>query len=172
MLGRITPVTRRGMHSKGTRWIFAAALLASLAGCGGGPVKRVSHPSASIQQLTVRADGGWDVDVRIDNFSSVEMHVQEVTLALTVGGESAGTLARNGGDFSIGPESADVETFKLAPTSAAKITVADALAGRKTVPYVLKGTLNASFEDAGQRAFDIDANNSLDPAPGLPGVLR
>ncbi|UHQ19571.1 hypothetical protein LVB87_15500 [Lysobacter sp. KIS68-7] len=160
------------MQSKGFRWLIAAALLASLAGCGGGPVKRVSKPAASIQQLTVRADGGWDVDVRIDNYSSVEMHVQEVSLALTVAGESAGTLSRAGGDFSIGPESADVETFKLSPTSAAKITVADALAGRKTVAYALKGTMNATFQDAGQRNFEIDATNSLDPAPGLPGVLR
>jgi len=160
------------MHSKGFRWLIATALVATLAGCGGGPVKRVSKPAASIQQLTVRADGGWDVDVRIDNFSSVEMHVQDVTLTLTVGGESAGTLSRNGGDFSVGPESADVETFKLSPTSAAKISVADALSGRKTVPYALKGTMNAAFENAGQRSFELDTTNTLDPAPGLPGVLR
>ena len=50
--------------------LIATAVLA-LASCGGGPVKRVSEPAAGIQQLSVRADGRWDVVVRLDNFSSV-----------------------------------------------------------------------------------------------------
>jgi len=32
--------------------------------------------------------------------------------------------------------------------------------------------MSAAFENAGQRSFDLDATNTLDPAPGLPGVLR
>src|SRR5690606_3602572 len=43
-----------------------AALL--LAACSSGPVRRVSEPSASIQQLTVRADGSWSVDLRLQNY--------------------------------------------------------------------------------------------------------
>ena len=43
---------------------FLACVL--LAACSSGPVRRVSEPGVNIQQLTVRADGQWSVDVRID----------------------------------------------------------------------------------------------------------
>ena len=56
-----------------------------LAACGSGPVaRRVSEPAVNIQQLTVRADGGWSVDLRIDNFSNVPMRFDGVSLAMTV----------------------------------------------------------------------------------------
>ena len=47
------------MAATGVRFGVAALLVAAaIAGCGGGgPVKRVSEPAASIQQLTVRPDG-------------------------------------------------------------------------------------------------------------------
>ena len=99
-------------------------LCATLAGCGGGPVKRVSEPAASIQQLTVRADGSWSVDLRINNFSSVPMRFERVSLAVTVGGEAAGTLQGEPA-ISIGPESADIATLTLAPTSGARIAIGE-----------------------------------------------
>ena len=94
-----------------------------------------------------------------------------MSLALTVNGESAGTL---GGDAAvgIGPESADVVTVQVAPTSAAKIAIADALAERRNVENKLAGTLVATPEGGAPRTFRIDRGNTLNPAPGLPGVLR
>ena len=148
--------------------IFLCALLAA---CGGGPVRRVSEPAASIQQLTVRADGGWSVDLRINNFSSIPMRFDRVSLALTVGSESAGTLQGQPA-ISIGPESADVVTLSLTPTPAARIVLADALASRRSVAYTLKGSVDATPDDERSRNFDIDRSSSLTPAPGLPGVLR
>ena len=59
------------------RFAWIAALLLLLAGCGsGGPVRRISEPAASLQQVSVRADGRWDVQVRLDNFSSVPMRCE------------------------------------------------------------------------------------------------
>ena len=144
----------------------------SLAACGGGPVRRVSEPAASIQQLTVRADGSWSVDLRLDNFSSVPMRFDGVRLAIVVGNESGGTL-QGQAQVTIGPESADVVTLALAPTPAARIVIADALAGRRTVAYTLKGSVDAAPADGGKvRSYDIDRSSALSPVPGLPGVLR
>ena len=146
-------------------------LCAALAGCGGGPVKRVSEPAASIQQLTVRADGSWSVDLRLNNFSSVPMRFDNVSLAVAVGGESAGTLQGQPA-ISIGPESADVATLALSPTSAARIAVADALSSRKSLAYTLKGSVDATPEDGKSRSFEIERSSTLNPVPGLPGVMR
>jgi hypothetical protein len=161
------------MKAKGLRWGMLLAVVATLSACGGGgTVKRVSEPNASIQQLTVRPDGKWSVDLRLDNFSSVTMRFDTVSLAMSVGGESAGTLTGNPA-LSIGPESADVATLTLMPTSAAKIVVADALSGRRSLSYSLEGTISAVPEnDNKARNFQVSRDSALNPAPGLPGVLR
>lgn len=147
----------------------AAALL--LASCSGGMVRRVSEPAASIQQLTVRADGSWSVEVRINNFSSIPMRFDAISLRMNLGSEQAGTLSGNAG-ISIGPESADVVTLTHAPTASARIVMADALAAQRGVGYVLKGTINATPEEGKPRDYDIDRTSSLSPVPGLPGVMR
>jgi hypothetical protein len=151
-------------------WISMVGLLA-LAGCGGGPVRRVSEPAASIQQLTVRADGSWSVDLRLQNYSSIPMRFDAYDLALKVEGADAGALRGNAG-ISIGPESADVVTLTYAPTSAARIAIANALGDRRGISYALEGTLQAVPEDKKSRSFDIKRANALNPVPGLPGVLR
>ncbi|HEY0660947.1 MAG TPA: LEA type 2 family protein [Lysobacter sp.] len=153
------------------RWITALALIALLAGCSSGPVRRVSEPSARIQQLTVRADGRWSVDLRIENFSSIPMRFDAVDLALTVDDNTAGSVTAQPA-LSIGPESADVVTAVFTPQVAAKLAVADALAGGRSINYALKGRLDATPDEGKQRSFDVEHRNALSPAPGLPGVLR
>ena len=137
----------------------------------GGPVRRVSEPSANIQQLSVRADGSWSVDLRIDNFSSVPMRFDHASLAMTIGGQTAGTLQGQPA-LSIGPESADVATLSLAPSSAAKIAIADALARAGSIDYALDGTLDAAPENGRVRSYDLKRKNTLSAVPGLTGVLR
>ena len=160
------------MAATGVRFGLAGLALAALAACGsGGPSKRVSEPSASIQQLTVRPDGQWSVDLRLDNFSSVPMRFDGVSMTVTIGGEPAGTLAGNPG-LSIGPESADVATLAFAPASPAKIVVADALSGRRSVAYALEGSITATPDGGKPRTFTFSHGSALNPAPGLPGVLR
>lgn len=147
---------------------LAAALLAS---CSTGPVRRVSEPAARIQQLTVRANGGWTVEVRLENFSSIPMRFDRFDLQLKLGEDSAGQLQAQPA-LSIGPESADVVKVELTPSGTAKIAVADALAGGRSLNYSLKGDVVATPDEAKQRTFAIERSSALSPAPGLPGVMR
>jgi hypothetical protein len=155
------------------RLAMVALMLPLLIGaCGSsGPVRRVSEPSANIQQLSVRADGSWSVDLRIDNFSSVPMRFDGISLAMTIAGEQAGTLQGRPA-LSIGPETADVATLALVPTTGAKIAIADALARGRSIDYHLQGSLVAAPENGGARTYQVKRDNALSPVPGLAGVLR
>lgn len=153
------------------QWAALVLAVAAVAGCASGPARRVSEPAASIQQLTVRADGSWSVDLRIENFSNVPMRFESVSLPLNVAGESAGTLQGSAG-IEVGPESADVVTLAHAPSSTARMAVADALAGNRAVAYSFEGTLAASPDEGRSREWKIKRSSSLNPVPGLAGVLR
>ncbi len=159
------------------RWLAIQFTIASvcalaLAGCiSGGPVKRVSEPTASIQQLEVKADGSWSVELRLQNFSSVPMRFDEVALEITAGETQAGSL-RGAPGLTVGPESADIATLEFTPSSAAKLVVADALAERRTLKYTLQGTVMAAAKDRKARDYKIKRNSALSPVPGRPGVLR
>ncbi|MCW0385637.1 hypothetical protein NB722_000176 [Xanthomonas sacchari] len=144
---------------------------ALLGACSDGIVRRVSDPAASVQQLTVNMDGSWKVDLRLQNYSSIPMRYDTLRLDLGVGGEAAGSLQAAPG-ISIGPETADVVSVALKPSSSARMAVADALASRRSLEYTLKGSIAATPEDKKPRSFEIDTRNMLSPAPGLDGVLR
>lgn len=156
---------------KAMRWMGLAVAALMLAGCASGPVSRVSEPSTRIQQLTVRVDGSWSVDLRIENFSNVPMRFDALDLVLTIGDNAAGTLVAQPA-LSVGPESADVVTVAIRPQAAAKLVIADALAGGRSVNYTLKGTLDATPDERTRRSFKFERTSALSPAPGLPGVLR
>ena len=161
------------MHHR-FRSALPLALLAvcalALAACS-TTVKRVSQPAASIQQLTVRADGGWTIALRLQNFSSMPMTFDSVALQLQVGEQDAGRLQLQPA-VSIGGVSADVVNVDLQPSSGARMVVADALAGNRTLGYALKGAVSATPQEKKQRTFEIDSRSTLNQAPGLPGVLR
>jgi len=153
------------------RWVSLLLVSLFLAACSGGPVRRVSEPATSIQQLTVNADGSWSLDLRLQNYSSIPMRFDSAELAITVGGQAAGTL-RAAPAISIGPESADVLTLPFKPSAEARMAIADALAGRHSLGYTLKGKLQAVPDEKKSRSFDVDSRNTLNPVPGLDGVLR
>ena len=155
------------------RICLAAAAVSSLllAGCASGPVRRVSEPAVGIQQLTVRADGSWQVDVRINNFSSIPMRFDALELKLAVGGQDAGALAAQPA-LDIGPASADVASITLKPLALARLQVADALASGRGIAYSLSGTVRATPESGHARDFEVERDNSLSPVPGVPGALR
>ena len=152
-------------------WMGLASCAVLLAACASGPVRRVSEPSARLQQLTVRADGSWSADLRIENFSSIPMRFDSLRLDLEVEDHAAGALLASPA-LTIGPESADVVTVTLAPAAAAKFAVAQALAGGKSIVYSLQGTLTATPDEDRQRQFEMERDSVLSPAPGLPGVMR
>ena len=153
------------------QWISFSLLCLALAACSGGLVRRVSPPAASIQQLTVNADGSWSVDLRLQNYSSIPMRFDSADLAITVGDQAAGSL-KGAPRISIGPESADVVSLPFKPSVEARMAVADALAGRRSLGYTLKGKLEAVPDEGKSKSFDIDIRNTLSPVPGLDGVLR
>lgn len=157
--------------NRGWRWASFLLLCAVLAACSGGPVRRVSPPAASIQQLTVNIDGSWSVDLRLQNYSSIPMRFDSADLAITVGDQAAGSL-KGAPQISIGPESADVVTLPFKPNVEARMQIADALAGRRSLGYTLKGKLQAVPDEGKSKSFDIDVRNTLNPVPGLDGVLR
>ena len=153
------------------RHALTAAVILALAACGSGPVKRVSEPAAGIQQLTVRADGRWDVVVRLDNFSSVPMRFTDANLDIAFDNGAAAKLKAQPG-ISIGPESADVFTATLTPLPEGRARLATALADGQGLNYTLGGTVGAGPEDAKSRNYKIERKSALAPVPGLPGVLR
>ena len=155
----------------GTAVLLATAVVL-LASCGsGGPVRRVSEPAASIQQLTVRADGHWDVQLRLDNFSSVPMRFATTNIQIAFDNGAAGNLQAQPG-ISIGPESADVVSATITPTADGRARIATALADGRSLNYTLAGTVDAGPADGKTRSYEIERNSSLTPVPGLAGVLR
>lgn len=143
----------------------------ALAACSEKVVKRVSEPASSLQQLTVNADGSWKVALRLQNFSSMPMRFDDISLKLSVGDAEAGTLSAKPG-VSIGGASADVIELQLQPAAQARLIVADALASNHTLAYTLEGSVSATPEEKKQRTFQINNRSTLNHAPGLPGVLR
>ncbi|HLM54190.1 MAG TPA: LEA type 2 family protein [Pseudoxanthomonas sp.] len=151
--------------------ILVVVLVSLLAGCSSGPPRRVSPPAASIQQLTVNADGSWSVELRLQNYSSIPMRFDSLRVEMKVGDQAAGTLQASPA-MSVGPESADVVRVAVAPASLARIAIADALAARRPLDYALDGWVQAGVEDRKARDYDIDTRSRLNPVPGLDGVLR
>lgn len=152
--------------------IFALLFAALLSACSTGPVRRVSEPAASIQQLTVDANGNWSVDLRLQNYSSIAMRFEQLSLEMEVGGTPAGTLEA-APQLQISRESADVVTVALAPSAQAKLLLADALATGRGASYRLEGSISAVPTDRGSvREYTIRRDGALSPMPGLPGVLR
>ncbi|MCD9033408.1 hypothetical protein LDO32_16965 [Luteimonas sp. Y-2-2-4F] len=151
---------------------LVAALCLLLVACSTGPVRRVSEPAASIQQLSVGADGQWSIELRLQNYSSIPMRFDRIRLDLRAGETAAGTLEAAPA-LQIGGESADVITLRLAPSAQARLLLADALAAGRGTGYALEGEIVAAPADRGNaRDYRVRRNGALSPVPGLPGVLR
>ena len=154
------------------RHAWIAVILLLLAGCSSsGPVRRVSEPAASIQQLTVRADGRWDVQLRLQNYSSVPMRFTATNLSIAFDNGAAASLQAQP-QISIGPESADVFSATVTPLPAGRARIATALADGRGLNYTLTGSLDTALENGRSRTYKIERTSALAPVPGLPGVLR
>jgi hypothetical protein len=148
--------------------VSAIALLALATACAHGPRKVINPPRASIQQLQVRPDGQWQLTLRLQNFSSVTASFTSMHAKVRIGGQDAGAVDVSPA-LSIGPESADVVQATLKPALGAKLAVATALAAGQAAPYALDGSITTG-EPKGTYPFTFES--SLNPAPGLPGVMR
>ncbi|MDO4709654.1 MAG: LEA type 2 family protein [Pseudomonadota bacterium] len=146
-------------------------LLALLAGCASTGAQRISEPASSIQQLRIDAQGQWQVELRLQNYSNVAMRFDQVDLALSIDGKPAGQL-QAAPALTVAAESAEILALSLTPSLPAKLQAADALATGRGFAYQLKGTVKASTGNGKPRNYSLQRDSALSPAPGLPGVLR
>lgn len=137
---------------------FVSILLAS---CGSGPVKRVSPPTASVQELSVRPDGSWHLRIRVQNFSNISMTFSAIDAKLEIADREVGsiTLPLN---FDVPGESADVFETDIQPAAGARPDSGD-------FAYRLHGKISSS-EPKGD--FNFERKSRLNPAPGLVDTWR
>lgn len=142
---------------------LAFALLAAtiLLACGGGPVKRISPPTASVQQLNLQTDGNWRLQLRLQNFSNVPMTFSQLEATLEVDGKAAGEINLPL-DLDVPGSSADVVDAVFTPTTGFSLPKSD-------FAYFLHGTIRSS-EPEGKYKFE--RNSRLSPAPGLVDTWR
>jgi hypothetical protein len=152
------------------RILFSLALFATLAACGGHGItkKQLNPPRASIQQLTVLANGQWRLVVRMQNFSNQPTTFTTGSATLEFAGQDAGTFAV-APNISIGPESADTVEATITPALGGKLAVASALSAGQSVRYKIHGQIGTTQRNA---PYDFTYESTLNPAPGLPGVMR
>ena len=146
------------------------ALFLGLAACGGRGMekKQINPPRASVQQLTVLANGQWRLVLRLQNFSNRGTRFESINAKLTFGGQDAGsvTVAPN---MDVGPQSADTIESTITPALGGKLAVASALSAGQSIRYRIAGQIDTTQRDGN---YEFEYDSSLNPAPGLPGVLR
>src|SRR3546814_16568822 len=74
---------------------------------GGGEIRLVYPPQATIQQLTLHADGRWSLNLRVENFSNVSARIDNIDLTMQVNGIAAGTITL-APERHIAPNSAEI----------------------------------------------------------------
>ena len=72
-------------------------------------------------------------------------------------------------NISVGPESADTVETTITPALGAKLAVASALSAGQSIRYTIKGQIATSQRNS---PYEVSYESSLNPAPGLPGVMR
>jgi hypothetical protein len=150
------------MSGKTLRAIGLTLFALSLASCGGGGiVKRINPPVASVQQLRAAPDGNWSLVLRINNFSTVPMRFERVEAVLSVDGSAdvpvAASLA-----FDVPGQSAEVVSVTVRGNRTLDAT--------RGFAYRLVGTITTSAPDDDR--FEFEKQSRLEPVPGIPGEFR
>lgn len=140
--------------------LAALALTCVLTACSSGPVKRIHPSTASIQQLSVQADGSWKLELRIQNFSTVPMRYGALNATLTVAGANVGEIAI-APDIDIVGNGGDVVTATLRPSG--KLPASGDFA------YTLKGRIDTSEP---KESFPFERSSRLSPVPGVADTYR
>jgi len=160
----------RDAFALAARWMLLALLVGLIGACASsGPKKRIFPPSASVQELRVLADGRWELQLRVQNFSTVAMRFDRIEAELLVGGDAAARIDQAIAD-TIPANSAEIVRIELQAAGSAAEAVRNALDNRRGVGYRLEGHLTTS--EPGNRRDRFEFDSALTPMPGLEGVLR
>jgi LEA14-like dessication related protein len=139
--------------------IFALAAVCLLAGCGSGPVRRITPSQVSIQELSVQPGGLWKLTLRIQNYSTIPMTYASLHGTLTIAGADVGTIDVRT-DFDIPGNSADVVDTTLHASAALP---------NGDIDYRIEGTI-ATTEP--KEEFKFKRASRLSPTPGLANTWR
>jgi LEA14-like dessication related protein len=140
-------------------FIAAVAAASLLAGCGSGPVRRITPSQVSIQELSVQPGGQWKLTLRIQNYSTVAMTYESLHGTLYIAGADVGTIDVRT-DFDIPANSADVVDTTVRASAA--LPSGD-------IDYRIEGTI-ATREP--KEEFKFNRSSRLSPTPGLPNTWR
>lgn len=169
----MTPTAAPPNRAATLRTALSLILMALLAGllvaCSSAPKKRIFPPSVSVQELRVLADGRWEADLRVQNFSTVAMRFERLQADFTLAGHAVASIDHVVAD-SVPPNSAEIVRIVLQPGAEAAEAVRSALQTRRGLGYRLKGSLASSEPGTREDRFEFDS--ALTPMPGLDGVLR
>lgn len=151
------------------RLTFTLAGIFALAACGMGT--KLQPPTASIQQLKVLPGGGWELTVRIQNYSyDTGMHVYALDADLDVGGKRAGHIVLSPA-LDIPEMSADTAAATITPRADARSALMSAKGN--AVAYELKVGMSVGKGETGKPDhFDLDGKGFLSPVPGVANVWR
>lgn len=150
------------------RLLYLLVFALSLAGCASGPPKRVFPPQVRIQELTRQTDEQWRMALRVENFSNVPMRFDRLDAGLQLAGADAGRLALPA-ELEVGPGSAEIVAIVLTAPAGVQSALERSLSKRSGVRYRLEGSIH-SADPRGEHPLEYES--TLDPVPGLDGVLR
>jgi LEA14-like dessication related protein len=139
--------------------IAALAVSCLLAGCGSGPVRRITPSQVSVQELAVQPGGQWHLTLRIQNYSTIPMTYAALHGTLHVAGVDVGTIEVKT-DFDIPANSADVVDATVHAT--ATLPAGD-------IDYKIEGTIETTEP---KETFKFNRSSRLSPTPGLPNTWR
>jgi LEA14-like dessication related protein len=140
-------------------FIAALAVVTLLAGCGSGPVRRITPSQVSIQELSAQPGGQWKLTLRIQNYSTVPMTYGAIHGTLTVAGADVGTIDVRT-DFDIPGNSADVVDTTVRASAALPAGDLD---------YRIEGTITTTEP---KEEFKFNRSSRLSPTPGLANTWR
>jgi hypothetical protein len=140
--------------------VVVSALLILLSACGSGPPRKIHPSTASIQQLTVQADGSWSLKLRVQNYSTFPMRYSALNAKLSIDGVEVGEV-RATTDMEIVANNGDVIDASVRSSSK--------LPADRDFAYQIKGTIETSEP---KESFEFNRSSRLSPVPGVPNTYR
>jgi hypothetical protein len=149
--------------------VFIPTLLVLiLSACSSTPRVRYFPPQASLQQLQRLPDGQWQVQLRMQNFSTGAMQFN--SLSLNVRFQDGEPLRLDSNDtLKVGANSAEILNLRMNIPAAQQSLLNERLAKLQSVRYSLQGDVRSIDPN---KTYPLAYEGRLNPAPGLDGVFR